>query len=101
MSKDNQYRITVEHLDENQHSIQQLQFELQDREDLFKLVENLKMGSGLPESEATQLSVGLRLLGPLMMHNRKHPLFIDFMPHFKTFMQNLKTTIKSALNHST
>ncbi len=28
-------------------------------------------------------------------------LFIDFMPHFKTFMQNLKTTIKSALNHST
>lgn len=99
MSKDNQYRITVEHLDDNQQSIQQLQFEFQDREDLFKLVENLKIGSGLPESEATKLSVGLRLLGPLMMHNRKHPLFIDFMPHFKTFMQNLKTTVKSAVTN--
>ncbi|GGP45133.1 hypothetical protein GCM10009347_10740 [Shewanella algicola] len=99
MSKDNQYRITVEHLDDNQQSIQQLQFEFQDREDLFKLVENLKIGSGLPESEATKLSVGLRLLGPLMMHNRKHPLFIDFMPHFKTFMQNLKTTVKNAVTN--
>ncbi|GGP41965.1 DUF3861 domain-containing protein [Shewanella saliphila] len=99
MSKDNQYRITVEHLDDNQQSIQQLQFEFQDREDLFKLVENLKIGSGLPESDATKLSVGLRLLGPLMMHNRKHPLFIDFMPHFKTFMQNLKTTVKNAVTN--
>ncbi|WP_282109420.1 DUF3861 domain-containing protein [Shewanella algicola] len=99
MSKGNQYHITVEHLDDNQQSIQQLQFEFQDREDLFKLVENLKIGSGLPESDATKLSVGLRLLGPLMMHNRKHPLFIDFMPHFKTFMQNLKTTIKNAVTN--
>ncbi|MCT8987961.1 DUF3861 domain-containing protein [Shewanella phaeophyticola] len=99
MSKDNQYRITVEHLDDNQQSILQLQFEFQDREDLFKLVENLKIGSGLPAAEATKLSVGLRLLGPLMMHNRKHPLFIDFMPHFKTFMQNLKTTVKNAVTN--
>lgn len=98
MSKENQYRITVEQINSDNEAAQPLQFEFQDREDLFKLVDNLKKGSGLPESEATKLSVGLRLLGPLMMQNRKHPLFIDFMPHFKTFMQNLKTTIKSALS---
>ncbi|GGP88658.1 DUF3861 domain-containing protein [Shewanella ulleungensis] len=98
MSKENQYRITVEQIHPDNEAAQPLQFEFQDREDLFKLVENLKKGSGLPESEATILSVGLRLLGPLMMQNRKHPLFIDFMPHFKTFMQNLKTTIKSILS---
>ena len=98
MSKENQYRITVEQINEDQQVSQQLQFEFQDREDLFKLVENLKIGSGLPAADATKLSVGLRLLGPLMMHNRKHPLFIDFMPHFKTFMQNLKTTVKSTIS---
>ncbi|GGB62493.1 DUF3861 domain-containing protein [Shewanella inventionis] len=97
MSKDNQYRITVEHLDDTQQCLQQLQFEFQDREDLFKLVENLKIGSELPDREAARLSVALRLLGPLMIQNRKHPIFVEFMPHFKTFMQNLKTTIKSAL----
>ncbi|NBI56076.1 DUF3861 family protein [Photobacterium alginatilyticum] len=28
----------------------------------------------------------------MMMQHRKHPLFIDFMPHFRTFMLNLKHT---------
>ncbi|WP_368483152.1 DUF3861 family protein [Shewanella sp. UCD-KL21] len=31
------------------------------------------------------------------MQNRKHPLFLDFMPHFKTFMNNLKSTVKQAI----
>jgi len=32
----------------------------------------------------------------LMMQDRKHPLFVDFMPHFRNFMQNLKKTLKGA-----
>ena len=32
-----------------------------------------------------------------MMMNRKHPLFAEFMPHFKTLMIKLKNTVKSAL----
>ncbi|CAH1529871.1 hypothetical protein THOG05_110063 [Vibrio rotiferianus] len=37
------------------------------------------------------------MLGPVMMKDIKHPLFIDFMPAFKVFMQNLKSTVKSAI----
>ncbi|WP_241033796.1 DUF3861 domain-containing protein [Vibrio maerlii] len=73
-----------------------LEFDYQDREDLFNVVENLKKGSGLEPETATKVAVALRLLGPVMMKDRKHPLFVDFMPHFKKFMQNLKSTVKQA-----
>lgn len=71
-----------------------LQFEVEDREDMFTIVEKLKQDSGLDELDATKVGVALRLLGPVMMQNRKHPLFADFMPHFKDFMVNLKKTME-------
>ncbi|UPW17025.1 DUF3861 domain-containing protein [Agarivorans sp. TSD2052] len=95
--KDRCYRFTIEEVNADQKTGKTLQFDLQDRENLFDVVENLKQGSGLEPSLATKVGVALRLLGPVMMQNRKHPLFIDFMPHFKNFMHNLKSTVKSAL----
>lgn len=72
-------------------------FEYQDREDLFKILQGLKKGSGLELENAAKVAVALRLLGPIMMKDRKHPLFVDFMPHFKNFMQNLKSTVKQVV----
>lgn len=95
--KDNVYRITIEEVSaDTQGSPKSLEFEVQDREDMFKVVEKLQQGSGLGAETATRVGVALRLLGPVMMVNRKHSLFADFMPHFKTFMQNLKSTVKQA-----
>ncbi len=90
--KDEQYRITIEEVGTEEP--RRLDFEYQDREDLFNIVEGLKKGSGLEPENATKVAVALRLLGPVMMKDRKHPLFVDFMPHFKNFMQNLKSTVK-------
>lgn len=92
--KDKQYRITIEEIDSD--TTQTCVFEYQDREDLFNVVESLKQGSGLEPDKATKLAVALRLLGPVMMKDRKHPLFVDFMPHFKNFMQHVKSTVKQA-----
>lgn len=94
--KNRSYRITIEEVNSQQENGKKLQFDYEDREDVFNVVENLKQNSGLEDSVATKVGVALRLLGPIMMENRKHPLFIDFMPHFKTFMQNLKSTVKKA-----
>ena len=94
--KPNRYRITIEDMNsERDQGPTSLQFELQDREDLFAIVDKLKQGSGLDEQFATQAGVGLRLLGTVMMQHRKHPLFVDFMPHFKAFMLNLKNIMKN------
>lgn len=91
--KNNTYRISIE--DVNSETGESLQLEFQDRENLLDIVDKMKQGSGLKEQEATRVAIALRLLGPVMMENRKHALFADFMPHFKSFMHNLKNTVKS------
>lgn len=90
----NQYRITVEQLEPTK---QTLTFEFEDREDLFALVDKMKQGSELDNASSTRLAVALRLFGPLLIAHRKHPLFVDFMPSFKVFMNNLKKRIKSVV----
>ncbi|MEJ6077038.1 DUF3861 domain-containing protein [Vibrio sp. 1-Bac 57] len=97
--KGNSYKITVEEIDSETDECQKLQFEFEDREDLFNLVENLKKGSGLEASDVPKVAVALRLLGPVMMQQRKHALFADFMPHFKAFMQHLKNTVKDTIQN--
>ncbi|EDP59916.1 DUF3861 domain-containing protein [Vibrio sp. AND4] len=95
MRDENSYRITIEEVNvEEGIATRTLSFEVQDREDMLDIVENIKQGSGLKPAEATRVGVALRLLGPVMMKERKHPLFADFMPHFKNFMQNMKMTVK-------
>lgn len=93
--KENNYRVTIEEVN-NDHTGKTLRFEFEDREDLFNVVEQLNKYSGLEAPIATRVGVALRLLGPVMMKNRKHSLFVDFMPHFKAFMQNLKSSVKSS-----
>ncbi|OBT13410.1 hypothetical protein A9264_07000 [Vibrio sp. UCD-FRSSP16_10] len=95
-TKGHQYRITIEERVSEQVG-QTLQLEFQDREDLFKVVEMINKGSDLETEEATRLAIALRLMGPVMMQKRKHPLFLEFMPHFKVFMQNLKSKMKAAI----
>nr|WP_086939694.1 DUF3861 domain-containing protein [Thaumasiovibrio occultus] len=93
MAKEHSYRITIEEIEPTE-APRRLQFEIKDREDMLSVVEKIQQGSGLDNSTATRLGVGLRLLGPTMMENRKHPFFSEFMPHFKSFMIKLKATVK-------
>ncbi|MEZ8687974.1 DUF3861 domain-containing protein [Vibrio splendidus] len=93
--KHNNYRITIEEVSvKEDRELQTMQFEIEDRENMFAIVEKITQDSGLDEQSAARLGVSIRLLGPMMMQDRKHPLFVDFMPHFRNFMQNLKKTLK-------
>lgn len=95
--KHNHYRITIEEVNiKEDRELQTMQFEIEDRENMFAIVDKIKQDSGLDEQSTRRLGVSIRLLGPLMMQDRKHPLFVDFMPHFRNFMQNLKKTLKGA-----
>ncbi|PSW13213.1 DUF3861 domain-containing protein [Photobacterium rosenbergii] len=87
------YRITIERTNEDNAAT--MQFEFEDREDMFAIVDAIKHGSGLDENDSTRLGVALRLLGPMMMKDRKHPLFAEFFPHFGTFMKGLKAKLKN------
>ncbi len=95
VKKENDYRITIEEVTQNIENKKNVTLNFEDRENLFSIIDNINQYSGLEKEDATRLAIAIRLLGPVMMKDRKHPLFVDFMPHFKNFMQNLKTTVKN------
>lgn len=92
--KQHRYRITVEHLADAQGEpsryTQPLCFEVGNHDDIFRIVEATRARVDLDENAATALAVGLKLFGEVMLEHRQHPLFQEFAPHLRAFMQGLK-----------
>jgi len=96
--KQHRYRITVEHLADADGNPPAegtpLVFEAGNHDDILKIVERLRGHPGLPTESAAAFGVGLKLFGEVMLENRKSPLFADFAPHFRDFMQTLKSGVR-------
>jgi len=92
--KQHRYRITVEHLADAKGNPstwpEPLRFEAGNHDDVLAIVERVRQRGDLPPDSATALAVGLKLFGEVMLENRGHPLFEEFAPHFRGFMQRLK-----------
>jgi len=92
--KQHRYRISIEHLALPDGSppphASSLSFETGNHDDIIAIVERMRQRGDLPEAEATSFAVGLKLFSEVMLQNRSLPLFADFAPHFKAFMQQLK-----------
>ena len=92
--KQHRYRITVEHLALPDGSPpgpdRSLRFEAGNHDDILAIVARMGQRGDLPPADATALAVGLKLFSEVMLQHRAHPLFADFAPHFKAFMQQLK-----------
>jgi hypothetical protein len=93
--KQHRYRITVEHLadaDGNQPAdTTPLVFEAGNHDDILKIVERMRGREDLAPESAAAFAVGLKLFGEVMLEHRKAPLFAEFAPHFRDFMQKLKS----------
>lgn len=92
--KQHLYRVTVEHLALPDGSpppaAEALSFETGNHDDILAIVERMRQRGDLPEADATAFAVGLKLFSEVMLQHRGLPLFADFAPHFKAFMQQLK-----------
>lgn len=92
--KQHRYRITVEHLALPDGSpppqAEALRFETGNHDDMLAIVARMRQRGDLPEADATAFAVGLKLFSEVMLQHRGLPLFADFAPHFKAFMQQLK-----------
>lgn len=92
--KQHRYRITVEHLADahgnpSTHP-EPLRFEAGNHDDILAIAERMRGRGEFPPDTANALAVGLKLFSEVMLENRGHPLFADFAPHFRAFMQHLK-----------
>ncbi|KHT51880.1 DUF3861 family protein [Vibrio sinaloensis] len=97
MKKQKHYTVTLTQMTgTDPNTVQTLTFEFEDRECLFKIIEKLKKGDIVEDNEVPRFALGLRLIGPLVMSNRKSSLFAEFVPHFKAFMANVKKRVKKS-----
>lgn len=92
--KQHRYRVTVEHLalpdgTPPPHA-QPLSFETGNHDDILAIVDRMRQRADLPAGDATAFAVGLKLFSEVMLQHRSMPLFADFAPHFKAFIQRLK-----------
>lgn len=89
--KSHQYTITVENdaTDENS-ALQRLQFRVEAHDEVLSLVERSRQRGDFDADTAAAFTIGLKLLGEVMLKNRNHPLFEEFGPQFGQFMKRLK-----------
>lgn len=92
--KQHRYRITIEHLElpdgSSPDKPEALSFEVGNHDDILGIVTRMRQRGDLPAADATAFAVGLKLFSEVMLQHRSAPLFADFAPHFKAFMQQLK-----------
>ena len=92
--RNHQYRITVENVTADQSSdgsaSPSLQFGVEAHDEILALVERSRQRGDFDADTAAAFTVGLKLLGEVMLKNRNHPLFEEFGPQFGQFMQRLK-----------
>lgn len=93
--KQHRYRITVEHLldADGNPSIHDapLAFETGNHDDVLAIVERIHNAGLFDARTSAAFAVGLKLFGEVMLENRTHPLFAEFVPHFRDFMKQLKS----------
>jgi hypothetical protein len=100
MKQPYRYRVTIE-LTASPEEVpacpsMPLQFEIASHEEILERVQRSRQWGEFDSDSAVALTVGVKLLGGVMLQNREHPLFEAFRPHFGQFMKRLKESIVTA-----
>lgn len=92
--KQHRYRITVEHLtDENgapSAHAEPLQFEIGNHDDILSIIERMRGRGEFDAATAAAFGLGLKLFGEVMLENRQNSLFEPLRVPFSQFMKGLK-----------
>lgn len=93
--KGHRYRVTLEHVAAAREGQElhagPLVFEAINHDDLFAVVQKVKERGILPENEATNLAIGLKLLGEVVIHHRNEAFYEDIYASLAAFIGKLKS----------
>jgi hypothetical protein len=90
----NKYRLTLEQIElingePGTHKLLQLEF--MNHDELFSIIERIqKKNLFADDNQSVEFAIGLKLFSEVMLRHRKHPLFEELAPSFRTFMEKLK-----------
>ncbi|MBR1375754.1 MAG: DUF3861 domain-containing protein [Cardiobacteriaceae bacterium] len=93
--KQHHYRVTVERvLDADGNAVEEeaLIFDMPSREKISDILAHYQeKPQDFEQETAVRFVVGLRLLGEVLLENRKHPFFSQLEPHFREIMHTVKS----------
>lgn len=97
-----QYKLTLEYLQdakgETMHAAP-VELTFQNHDDIFSIIERQKAKDFFGDpNQSTELAIGLKLFGEVMLRNRNHPLFEELMPVWGAFMKKLKAVPDKDVN---
>lgn len=96
--KQHQYYVTVQHLADAQGNpstyTEKLEFNTGNHDDIFVVLQKLQQAELFDERTTQSFAVGLKLFSEVMLENKNHELFQDFLPQFGQFMKHLKQQVK-------
>ena len=91
--KNNRYKILLQEIElkDGTQPEKSIEFEFENHDNILSLIEITKDSDRFEnKSDNTEFIVGLKLFSEVMLRNRSNPLFEDFAPSFKAFMNKLK-----------
>ena len=96
--KQHQYHVTVQHLADAQGNpssyTEKLEFDVGNHDDIFVILQRLQQAELFDEQTTKSFAVGLKLFGEVMLENKNHALFKDFLRQCVQFMKHLKQRVK-------
>ena len=92
----NKYRITLEQVSLVKEDValqSPMQLEFENHDEIFGIIEILKEKNPFEnKNQSTEFALGLKLLSEVMLKNKTHPLFEDFLPAIGAFIKKLKSS---------
>ena len=92
--KQHQYEVTLKHMADAQGNpsayTEALQFNAYNHDDIFKVLKHLQHKELTDEESMKSFTVGLKLMGEVLLENKDIPLFIEFLPQLIEFIKSLK-----------
>lgn len=67
-------------------------FEITNHDEITALITRMEGKAMVPQSEAAEFIVGLKLFSEVLIRHRAEPIFAELAPHFRSFMKALKAS---------
>ncbi len=91
--RNNKYKIQLEEIElkDGTQAGKALEFQFTNHDNVFELIQrSIDKRRFESDNDNIEFMVGLKLFSEVMLRNRNHPLFEDFLPAFGEFMKKVK-----------
>jgi hypothetical protein len=91
--KNNVYKIRIDEvlLKDGAPGNKSLEFEFENHDDIFGIVERMQEGNILGDkAQAVEFAIGLKLFSEVLINHKDNPLLEELKPAFQVFMKKLK-----------